>query len=45
MIKNTLLWIIYFLVCGAVIFAAIKAGSQLDHCHECADAEYVISSK
>jgi hypothetical protein len=42
MIKRTSLWILYFLVCGAVIAAAIHAGSRLNHCHEC-PAAYTVS--
>ncbi len=45
MIKKTFLWILYFTVCGFVIAAAIKAGSKLDHCHECPDPIYVNTLK
>lgn len=40
MIRNTFMWIIYFVICGIVIAAAVRAGSNLDHCHECAVKYY-----
>ncbi|HEX7902262.1 MAG TPA: hypothetical protein VF487_00185 [Chitinophagaceae bacterium] len=33
--KKTFVWIVYFLVCGAVIAAAIKAGSHHKNCNDC----------
>lgn len=36
MIRNTFIWILYFVVCGIVIAAAVRAGNNLDHCHACA---------
>jgi hypothetical protein len=33
--KKILSWGIYFLVCGTVITAAIVAGKNHGHCHEC----------
>lgn len=35
MIKKTALWIVYFLVCGAVIAAGIKEGAKHKWCDEC----------
>ena len=41
MLKRSILWVIYFLVCGAVVALAIMAGNKLDHCHECPGNHYV----
>jgi hypothetical protein len=35
MIKKSLLWVLYFILCGTVIALAIDAGGKMDHCHEC----------
>ena len=45
MIKKTFLWILYFAVCAVVIAAAVRAGSKLDHCHECPSNFYVNNGK
>lgn len=36
--KKIVSWGLYFLVCAVVIIAAIAAGRQHDHCHECETA-------
>ena len=33
--KNVIAWVVYFLVCGTVITAAIVAGSKHGHCYQC----------
>ena len=38
MIRNTVLWVIYFVLCGTVIAAAISAARNHAHCHECPHA-------
>ena len=45
MIKKTFLWIVYFLVCGIVIAAALQAGKSLDHCHECPGTLFVKADR
>lgn len=41
--KKTLGWVVYFLVCGAVIIAGTKAGMQHQDCNEC-EFVYTLSA-
>jgi hypothetical protein len=38
MIRKTLMWALYFLVCGAVVVIAANAGRHHDDCTQCARA-------
>lgn len=42
--KKTFVWIVYFLVCGAVIAAGIKAGSHHKNCNDCGWA-YTLTTR